>query len=101
MSDELVTRRGLDGSARPRQNRDVVLETAGRDTLLYDPRTDSVHALNPTARQIWDLCDGQHTPADMAADLRSRFAAGPERDVEADVQETLALFAREGLIDLT
>ena len=101
MSDDLVTRRGLDESARPRQNPDVVLETAGRDTLLYDPRTDSVHALNPTARQIWDLCDGQHTPPDMAARLRTHFATGSEHDVAADVQNALALFVREGLIDLT
>ena len=100
MSDELATRRDLDRSARPRQNPDVVLETAGRDTLLYDPRTDSVHALNPAARQVWDLCDGEHTPSDMAAHLRARFSAGPEHDVDADVQGALALFVREGLISL-
>lgn len=97
----MATRHSLEGSARPRQNPDVIVETAGRDTLLYDPRTDSVHDLNPTARQIWDLCDGQHTLQEMATHLRARFAAGSEQDVGADVRDTLAVFMREGLIDLT
>jgi len=100
MSDELVTRSSLAESVWPRQNPDVVLEMAERDTLLYDPRTDSVHILNPAARQIWDLCDGEHTPSAMAAHLRARFSAGPEHDVDVDVQNILALFMREGLVAL-
>jgi hypothetical protein len=66
--------------------------------LLYDPVADAVHVLNPTAWAIWELCDEEHTPDDMAAHLRVHFAGASDQDVDADVNLALRAFEREGLI---
>lgn len=81
-----------------RQRPDIVCKSAGRETLLYDPVRDSIHILNPTARLVWELCDGQHTPTEIEAALRARFAPAPEQDVAGDIQAVLELFEAEGLI---
>jgi hypothetical protein len=85
-------------SARPLRRADVIAQRAGRDTLLYDPMADAVHVLNPTAWTIWELCDGKHTPDDMAAHLRVCFAGASDRDVGAGVKLALCTFEHEGLI---
>lgn len=84
--------------ARVQKRADVICKSARSETLLYDPVTDSVHVLNPTALTVWELCDGQHTPAEMEATLRARFSGAAERDVAGDVKAVLALFETEGLI---
>jgi hypothetical protein len=35
--------------------------------VVYDARTDRVHYLNATAALVFSLCDGQRTPAELAA----------------------------------
>ena len=84
----------------PLRRPDVISQPAGQETLLYDPVADAVHALNRTAAAVWEMCDGQHTPADMAAHLCARFAIAPGRDVAADVQTALARFGQEGLLQV-
>ncbi len=86
--------------AIPCQKPDIICKSAGLETLLYDPARDVVHILNPTALAVWDLCDGQHTPAQIAAELRARFATVEGQDVAGDVQAVLALLHREGLITI-
>jgi hypothetical protein len=71
----------------------------GTEIALYDPVADVLHVLNPTAALIWDLCDGEHTPDDMAQVIHSRFRVSPHHDVMQDVQRTLALFAAQDLIE--
>ncbi|MBM4457729.1 MAG: PqqD family protein [Chloroflexi bacterium] len=85
-------------SVTPLRRSDVIGQHAGRETLLYDPVADAVHTLNPTAWAVWELCDGRHTPADMATHLRAAFADVSDQDVDADVLAILAVFAREELI---
>lgn len=41
-------------------------EAGGEGWTVYEPETDSLHVLNDTARAIWELCDGQTTPEEMA-----------------------------------
>jgi hypothetical protein len=57
-----------------------------------------VHVLNPTARFIWERCDGRHSAADIARALQASYALAPEHDVEADVQRTLALLTAKELL---
>jgi hypothetical protein len=83
--------------AKPKRRVDIISKSAGDETLLYDPATDSIHVLNPTALLVWQLCDGRHSPSEMEAVLRDRFAGTAERDIAADVAATLALFETEGL----
>lgn len=41
-------------------------EAGGEGWTVYEPETDSLHVLNDSARAIWELCDGQTTPEEMA-----------------------------------
>ncbi len=92
---------------RPRQLPGLLVEQAGPETLLYhaaaQPGADAhqggaIHALNPTARLIWDLCDGTHTVADIAAALRATFDVPTAADLQADIRGTLATFQSKGLL---
>lgn len=60
----------------------------------------SLHVLNKTAAQIWEMCDGAHSPEDITAGLCERFDATPE-EVTEDVQDTLDKLERLGLVKRT
>ncbi len=51
--------------------------------------------LNETAAQVLELCDGQRSVEDIAADLSQRYAGA---DVADDVRELLAGMGERGLV---
>lgn len=53
----------------PKQSSTVHVETLDGELCLYDWQRMKVHNLNPTAARVWELCDGQTTPQQMAAQL--------------------------------
>jgi len=85
-------------SSHPTRKPDILLQEAGEETLLYSPEGRAVHVLNPTARTIWERCDGQHSPDDIARELRASYAVPPEHDVGGDVRRTLEVFVKKGLL---
>ena len=85
-------------TSNPTRKPDILLQEAGEETLLYSPEGRAVHVLNPTARLIWERCDGQHSIGDITQALREHFAVAPEHDVEGDVRRTLEVFAKKGLL---
>ncbi len=82
----------------PRRRTDLVQQVAGAETLLYDPATDTVHALNASAAAVWELCDARHSPAEMAQALQNAFAGTKGRDVFGDVRAVLAELRGAGLL---
>lgn len=52
--------------------------------------------LNPTAALVWDCCDGTHTPAGIAAELRGVFPHSPT--VAEDVAAILADLRNRGML---
>ena len=82
----------------PHRKPDVLLQEVGDESLLYSAEGEAVHVLNPTARYIWDRCDGQHTAAQIAQELGDSFAIAPEYDVLGDIARTLLAFAEKGLL---
>lgn len=85
----------LDGL--PVRRTDVVLVDDGERSMLVAPDQDGTHVLNPTARAIWELCDGVTLPAEMVAAICEVFAITPER-ASVDVDRTLEELTRVGLI---
>jgi len=85
----------LDGL--PARRTDVVLVDDGERSMLVAPDQDVTHVLNPTARAIWELCDGVTLPAEMVVAICQVFAVTPER-ASADVDRTLEELTRVGLI---
>jgi hypothetical protein len=72
----------------PRRRTDVVLVEDGRDSVLIVADQDATHVLNPTARAIWELCDGLTQPQEMIDAICEVFAVSPET-ARADVERAL------------
>jgi hypothetical protein len=53
----------------PKQAATVHVETLDGELCIYDWQRMEVHNLNPTAARVWELCDGQTTPQQMATQL--------------------------------
>ena len=58
----------------PQQSSNVYAEVLNDEVCLYDRQHRTVHALNPTLARVWQMCDGQTSPADMAEHLRGELA---------------------------
>ena len=86
------------GSWKPARKPEWLQMEAGGELLLHMSEEDTLHALNATARVIWSLCDGKHSPEDMEAALRASFQIPPEANVRADVERTLQTFVKKGLV---
>ncbi len=82
----------------PVRNPEVLLKDVGGESLLYHNGKKEVHILNPTARLIWDLCDGLHSPEKMEQSLRDHFSMNEKHNIADDVTRTLELFYAKGLI---
>ncbi|MDA0748181.1 MAG: HPr-rel-A system PqqD family peptide chaperone [bacterium] len=67
------------------------------DLVLYDPATDRVHTLNPTARLIWEGCDGTAEIEDLVHALTTRYEISFET-ARTDVEQTLQQLLDMGLI---
>ena len=67
------------------------------EIVLYDPRTDSAHVLNPTASIVWWLCDGDHKVKEIARELGDLYDKEPDA-VRSDVDEIIEGFLGSRLI---
>ena len=82
----------------PQQKLDFVSQDIGGETILYSKDDEAIHVLNPTAKVIWDLCDGQHSIDEIERALRDNFSIKDDQDVAGDILRTLAVFQAKGLI---
>lgn len=65
----------------PKRLENVHVETLGDELCLYDWDGQKMHALNPTAALVWQQCDGQSTPAEIAARLQAQVEADPAEEL--------------------
>jgi len=74
----------------------------GRDLddeyLIYDRPNDRVHVLNGTARDIFLLCDGKNTAAQIVAKLVEKYGVDETTALE-DTERTLGELADLGVLD--
>jgi hypothetical protein len=59
--------------SHPQRATNLHIEQLGDELAIYDWERKEVHALNPTAARVWQLCDGQTSPAHMAATVAAKF----------------------------
>lgn len=85
-------------SSKPKRRPDVVVKEIGHETILYRNTQEGIHILNPTAKLVWDLCDGEHSPEAIEQALRATFAILPEHAVSEDIQRILGVFASKNLL---
>ena len=58
----------------PQRSVNVYIETLDQELCLYDWKQQRLHTLNPTAALVWQQCDGQTSPAEMAARLERELS---------------------------
>lgn len=66
----------------------------GDEFLFYDRKGDQLHVLNGVAREVFLLCDGNRTNAEIVAEIVSKYDVDSERatsDVLRTLSELLAL----------
>ena len=89
----------IDGSSVPRR---VCVEEFAQDgeCILYSAVRDEASALNRTATEIWQLCDGSQNIGAIAAALATRYGVDPELMID-DVSCALRGLRARGLIEFT
>ncbi|MCA1666580.1 MAG: PqqD family protein [Thermomicrobia bacterium] len=64
--------------------------------VLFSPRGQQIITLNPTAALIWECCDGAHTVAAIADEVREVFPDAPA--VERETAALLAQLREKGVV---
>ena len=83
---------------RPRQLAGVREYPMGIELLLYPPGGDKAHALNPTARLVWELCDGTRTALQISEELAPDVGR-PATELLPDVNTAIRQFEEQGLLE--
>lgn len=58
---------------------EIVVQEVFEEYVVYDLKENKVHLLNPTAALVWQHCDGEHTPRELA-DLLARELDAPQAE---------------------
>ena len=85
-------------TARPRRVAEIAARLVDGELVLYDPRTQRLHVLNPTAGLAWRLCDGQHDQASLVAALAELYPQDREA-IAHDVDRLIERLHGEGLLE--
>jgi hypothetical protein len=80
----------------PRRRITTHVETLHGELCIYEWTTKMVHALNPAAARVWEMCDGSTTVEDMTARIGRD---GDMRRAAVIVEHALAAFARADLLE--
>jgi hypothetical protein len=80
------------------RNEDIIWRKIEDKIVLIGKDGLAIHVLNKTAAHIWDLCDGAHSPDEIAANLCERFDVPPE-EANADVREAISKLEGMGLLE--
>jgi hypothetical protein len=80
----------------PRRRITTHVETLHGELCIYEWTTKTVHALNPAAARVWEMCDGRTTIEEMSAMIGR---GGDVPRATAIVEHALAKFARAGLLE--
>lgn len=86
-------------SRRFRRAARIVRREVGGEILLFDPRNDSLHVLNPTAGQVWDALDAACTLPELETSLRAGFEVEPGANVRGDIEKLLLDLEAQGLVE--
>jgi len=81
----------------PLRRQQVLLRDEETRSLLVDPDRGVTHVLNPTARAIWELCDGATTLEEVVNAICQVFSV-PPGPASRDVAEVLMQFEEAGLV---
>ena len=73
------------------KRKDAIIRQVTNEFIIYDKKTEHAHCLNRTAWDVWQLCDGKTTVAEMIQQL----GAGSDEPVWL----SLARLEKAGLLE--
>ena len=83
----------------PQRRRDVLAEgLPDGSTVLYDPRAETVYAINVTAAHVWEACDGCRPIPDLVAGVTRSFETSAD-SADRDIRAFLDDLASRGLLE--
>ncbi|GBD37767.1 Coenzyme PQQ synthesis protein D [bacterium HR37] len=82
-----------------RRREGVFSEELEGEIILFDSRTKNTYVLNQIAGVIWDLCDGENTPAQISLEISSALKVDSEV-VLNDVLNTIEYMLEKGLVEV-
>jgi hypothetical protein len=85
----------LPGELRLRRAVGLEVHEVKDGLIVFDPMSERVHYLNPTASLLFELCDGRHSVAESNAILARLYHLPPDSR-EAD--QSLAQLLAEGVL---
>ncbi len=79
---------------------DLLTSVLEGELVIYDEANGVVHRLNPTARAIWERCDGLHSEREMADSLVETFDVSLE-EATVDARQAIVTLTEQQLIEVT
>jgi len=79
---------------RPCSRNHLLFKELDDGGVVYDPTTETIHSLNPSAAFIWILCDGNHSILEIIDSVKKHFhefPANPETEINQTLNQFLAL----------
>ncbi len=84
---------------KPLHKNSFILKDLGDEFLIYSSEHQELHVINPTARLIWDLCDGGHSVTDIEQEMRTHFSVPAQQDLPSEIRRTIDIFRDKGLLE--
>ena len=84
----------MNEKSRPARVGQVWTRQEGDETAIFEPASQRLIRLNPTARAIWELCDGETEVGevvDALVELTGRLPAEVSVEVEATLESLRSL----------
>lgn len=85
----------MEGRLRRADN--VICQEIDGEIVVIKDDGLAVHVLNKTAARIWEMCDGNFGPDEIAAGLCERYDVSLEK-ASADTRNALAKMMEKGLL---
>lgn len=79
--------------------RDLAAKQVGAELMIYDSANKVIHVLNTAAATIFQLCDGSHTPEEIAKALEETFDDVERVQAYEDVKRTLEVLEAKQLLE--
>ncbi|MFA4839792.1 MAG: PqqD family protein [Candidatus Neomarinimicrobiota bacterium] len=79
---------------RPCSRNHLLFKELDDGGVVYDPTTETIHSLNPSAAFIWILCDGNHSIREIIDSVRKHFqefSANPETEIDQTLHQFFIL----------
>lgn len=77
----------------------LTIRDLGSEMILYDPKSETFHVLNDSARRIWLMLDGQRDAEEIKREYSGLYPSEDPKVLGKDLLQALEEFDRKGLLE--